>query len=347
MVDTMTPMERIMTTAAFKEPDRVPFLLLLTTHGALELGLSIEEYFSSGKNVAEGQILMQKKYGHDCYSPTFYSALETEAWGGTVLYSDNGPPQAGEPIIQKAEDILTIVPPKIDKSMPLHKSLEAIELLKNKSMGEIPIIGLVISPFSIPIIQMGFDKYIELIYDNTDFFKKLMQKNLDFSAKWANAQLESGADFICYFDPVASSQISPISLYEKWGLNLEKDFIKAVNGPVVTHLASGKAESIINLISETGSIGVGISTYDDIGIIKESCKEKLVIIGNLNGVEMRRWSEEEAESIVKEVILKGGKGGGFILSDNHGEIPFQVPENVLLAISRAVHTWGYYPLTEK
>jgi len=36
--------------------------------------------------------------------------------------------------------------------------------------------------------------------------------------------------------------------------------------------------------------------------------------------------------------------GGFILSDNHGEIPWQVPEEALLAVSEAVHTWGNYPL---
>lgn len=40
-----------------------------------------------------------------------------------------------------------------------------------------------------------------------------------------------------------------------------------------------------------------------------------------------------------------GNGGGFILSDNHGEIPWQVPDEVLMAISEAVHKWGRYPLT--
>jgi uroporphyrinogen decarboxylase len=33
-----------------------------------------------------------------------------------------------------------------------------------------------------------------------------------------------------------------------------------------------------------------------------------------------------------------------VLSDNHGEIPWQVPEEILLVIADAVHTWGRYPL---
>jgi uroporphyrinogen decarboxylase len=67
-------------------------------------------------------------------------------------------------------------------------------------------------------------------------------------------------------------------------------------------------------------------------------------MGNLNGIEMRRWSVEQAENHVKDLIAKAGAGGGFILSDNHGEIPFQVPDEVLMAISDSVHRWGKYPL---
>jgi uroporphyrinogen decarboxylase len=43
-------------------------------------------------------------------------------------------------------------------------------------------------------------------------------------------------------------------------------------------------------------------------------------------------------------VAEGGPGAGFILSDNHGEIPWQVPDETLLAISDAVHKWGKYPL---
>lgn len=37
-------------------------------------------------------------------------------------------------------------------------------------------------------------------------------------------------------------------------------------------------------------------------------------------------------------------GGGFIFSDDHGEPPWQVPEEILDAISDAVQGWGKYPL---
>jgi uroporphyrinogen decarboxylase len=83
----MTSMQRVLTTLGHKEPDRVPLFLLLTMHGAKELGLSIKDYFSRADYVAEGQLRLREKYGHDCLYSFFYARVEVEAWGGEVIYS--------------------------------------------------------------------------------------------------------------------------------------------------------------------------------------------------------------------------------------------------------------------
>jgi len=70
----------------------------------------------------------------------------------------------------------------------------------------------------------------------------------------------------------------------------------------------------------------------------------VTLLGNLNGIEMRHWTPEQAESAVKRAIAAAGRGGGFILADNHGEIPWQVPDEVLLSIRETVDRWGRYPL---
>ena len=59
---------------------------------------------------------------------------------------------------------------------------------------------------------------------------------------------------------------------------------------------------------------------------------------------MRRWSPEEAEAEVKRALAAAAPGGGFVLSDGHGEIPFQVPDATLHAIAGAARRWGRYPL---
>ena len=82
---SMSSLERVLTTLGHREPDRVPLFLLLTMHGAQELGLSIKSYFSRPEYVIEGQLRLRRKYRNDCLYAFFYSSVETEAWGGEVI----------------------------------------------------------------------------------------------------------------------------------------------------------------------------------------------------------------------------------------------------------------------
>ncbi len=339
-----TSLQRVFAAVSHQEPDRVPFFLLVTMHGARELGLSIKEYFSRPEYVVEGQLRMRSKYRHDSLYCFFYAALELEAWGGETMYFDDGPPNAGAPVVSRPADIGKIEPPSVGRSPCLSRVLEAVRLLKDRSGGDVPVIGVVMSPFSLPVMQMGFDKYIELIYEEPALFDRLMRINEEFCVSWANAQLEAGATAICYFDPVSSTTIVPREIYLKTGFEVATRTIARIKGPVAIHLASGRCLPIVDDLARTGAAIIGTSMLEDLATVKDSCKGRLCVMGNLNGIEMSRWTPGQAEAAVKEAIAKAGPGGGFILSDNHGEIPWQVPEEVLIAISEAVHKWGRYPL---
>jgi len=313
-------------------------------HGAKELGLSIREYFSRAENVVEGQLRMWTKYHHDCIYGFFYAPIEVEAWGGEVIYSDDGPPNSGRPFVRRAEDIKSLEMPKVKETACLVKVLKAIEMLKTKVGNDAPIIGVVMSPFSLPVMQMGFDKYIELMYEQPKLFDRLMKVNEEFCVEWANAQLEAGATAICYFDPVSSTTILPREIYLKTGFEVAKQTLARINGPTATHMASGRCLPIIDDIAQTGTAIVGTSVLEGLSKVKSACKGNLTVLGNLNGIEMRHWTPEQVESAVKDAIAKAGPGGGFILADNHGEIPWQVPEEVLMNISETARKWGQYPL---
>lgn len=347
MTQTMTSLQRVLTTLGHQEPDRVPFFLLVTMHGAKELGLSIQEYFSKAENVVEGQLRLRAKYRHDCIYSFFYAPVEVEAWGGEVIYAEDGPPNSGEPVIRRVEDIKSLEPPKIAETACLQKVLRATELLKVQVGADAPIIGVVMSPFSLPVMQMGFDKYIELMVGQPERFWQLMCVNQEFCVAWANAQLAAGATAICYFDPVSSATIVPRNTYLQTGFQVAKQTIARIKGPTATHLASGRGLPIVDDVAQTGTAVLGVSVLEDLAEMKAACQGKLTVLGNLNAIEMRHWTSAQAEAKVKEAIGKAGRGGGYILADNHGEIPFQVPDEVLLAVSDAVYKWGQYPLTVK
>ncbi|MDT8285451.1 MAG: uroporphyrinogen decarboxylase family protein, partial [Thermovirgaceae bacterium] len=200
-----------------------------------------------------------------------------------------------------------------------------------------------LSPFSAPVMQMGFEAYLNLLLDGyrARVFEKLMAVNEDFCVRWGNAQLEAGATAIVYFDPLASTDMVPLDLYEKTGFEIAKRIMSGICGPTATHLASARTGKAFDLIARTGTAAIGFSGQDDLNELKKMSTGRLALIGNLNGVAMRGWDSHKAESEVKKVLDICAPGGGFILSDSHGEIPWSVPEEVLYSISEAAISWKY------
>lgn len=344
MTICMNSLQRILTALGHQEPDRVPLLLLANLHGAKEVGLSIREYYSRPENVVEGQLRLRKKYRSDCVYTFFYAALEMEAWGSETIFIDDGPPNAGPPILSRPEDILRLEPPKVAASPGLQRALEATRAMKTQLGGEALILGVVMAPTSLPVMQLGFDHYIELLYNRRDLIDRLLSVNEEFCVEWANAQLSAGANAICYFDPVSSPTIVPPDLSHTFLSQIAHRTIARFQGPAAVHLASGRCLPILEDVTRTGTLAVGVSAMEDLAEVKAACRGRLALVGNLNAVEMRQWQPLQAETKVKEAIAKAGPGGGFLLSDNHGEIPWQVPDEVLLAIGDAVEKWGHYPL---
>lgn len=340
--DEMNPMERVLTTLDQREPDRVPYFLLLTTQGSKEFDVFIEKYFSDPEKVASAQISMQKRYGHDCYYSFYYASLEMEAWGGSSIFYTDASPNCGTPIINDLGDISSLESPDVYESASLQKVLTTTSILKETAGTDIPIIGVVMSPFALPSMQIGMEHYFDLIYEEPELFEELMKINQEFCVQWANSQLEAGATAICYFDPISSSTIIPPELYRKTGFKVAKSTLPRINGPTATHMASGRCLPIIKDIIETGTAIVCTSVLEDLAEVKKECDGKISVLGNLNGIEMRHWSSEETENKIKEAIGKAASGGGYILSDNHGEIPYSVPSSVLKDISHSVSKWGYY-----
>ncbi|WP_045226181.1 uroporphyrinogen decarboxylase family protein [Methyloterricola oryzae] len=341
----MNCMQRTLTALGQREPDRVPLFLLTAMQGARELGVSIQDYFSRADWVAEGQMRLHRKYGGDCLYAFYYASIETEAFGGDTVFIPDGPPNCGAPIIRRFEDIDALQVPELGQSPGLLRVLQTIDLLKAQAADTVPIVGVAISPFSLPVMQLGFDSYLELMHEQPDRFQRLMTINQAFTVQWANAQLKAGATAICYFDPVSSPTIVPRATYLKTGYPAARATLAGIHGPTATHLASGRALPILEDLIATGTAVVGVSALEDLAELKAAAAGRVSLLGNLNGIEMRRWTPAQAEMEVKRAIAGAGVGGGFLLSDNHGEIPWQVPDEILFAIAEAARSWGRYPLT--
>ncbi|NOW07670.1 uroporphyrinogen decarboxylase family protein [Clostridium beijerinckii] len=339
-----TSMERVLTTMSKHEPDKVPLFLMCTHYCAKFLEMPIKNYFSKPENVAKGQMILLKKFNNDCLNPFYSAAHEYAAFGSEVIFDEAGAPNAGEPIIKNFDDILKLQLPDVKNSKILRSCLETISILKKEVGMSVPIAGGVLSPFSLPILQMGFDKYIELIYEKPELLNHLIKINERFCTEWANMQLRAGATFISYIDSMSVSSVIPKSIYLKTGFPSAKRTIPTIKSDVAIATSSASSASILEEILEAGIKAILVSHSDDLAEIKKKVDQRATLLGNLNGIEMCRWTRSDAEYNVREAIRKAGAGGGFILCDSLGDIPYQVSEDILYEISESVNKWGRYPL---
>ncbi|MEI6725635.1 MAG: uroporphyrinogen decarboxylase family protein [Actinomycetes bacterium] len=343
MSAAMTSLDRVLTTLRHEEPDRVPLFLLLTMHGAREVGMELEAYFGDAHSIAEGQLRLREKYGHDCLVGAPNATADVEAWGGEVVYRADGPPNAGEPLIADVEAIRTMEPPRIAGNPVVARTVRVIEELAARSH-DVPIIGGVVAPFSLPIMQLGFETYLTLMSERPDLVKRLIAVNEEYCVAVANAQLAAGATAIGYADPMSSTTCVPPETYREVGSAVAARTFARIRGGVAINFASGRCAAIIDMVAATGAVAVQVGSDEDLAAVKAAARGRLAILGNLNGIQMRRWSPEVAETEVKRALAAAAPGGGFVLSDGHGEIPFQVPDETLHAIADAARRWGRYPI---
>src|SRR3989339_589442 len=106
-------MERLVAALQGKPSDRIPVFCNLLDQGAKELGISLEEYYTNGALVAEAQLQMRERYGHDNVWSLFYVGKEAELLGcKKIRYAKDGPPNVEDYVIKSYADIDKLIVPK-------------------------------------------------------------------------------------------------------------------------------------------------------------------------------------------------------------------------------------------
>lgn len=339
----MTSLERVLATMTHQKPDRVPVFPILLLHGAAELGMGLEQYFSQGANWAEGQLKLREKFGHDCVVGVPHVVQDITAFGAKVMYWEKGPPSPGGMVIHSWKDVDQLTVPDPYAVPELVETLKAIELLAKEVKGEVPIIGAAIAPFSLPSMLMGTERWMDLLlFEETAVRKQVMGRmlevTLEFCVAWSNAQLAAGADVIVLADGMASAAVLTRQQFIDFALPLVKEIVPRIKGHVV-HEGVGHLHPMLDLLVDTGILGVILSHLDDLAVCRQIVGDKLALIGNLNNIEMLRWSPEEMTRKCREAISANSSCTGFVLSAQGPEIPLGVSDETIRAMVQAPRDW--------
>lgn len=339
-----TSMQRLAAALDGKIIDHIPVFCNLLDQGAREMGMSIEQYFSSGEHVAEAQLRMLKKFGHDNVWSLFYVGKEAELFGcNKIRYAEDGPPNVEDFVIKSWDDIERLqVPDDIATHPAFAESAKCLEILKREVGGKTPICAYLTASMSLPSLLMSMEKWLELLMIGPhDVRDLLLEKCSDFFRKEIAAYRAAGADVLVYANPYGSTDIVPMKMFQELSLKwMKRDLEPGGVGGVVYYVGGARLNSVIDqVIRETG-IGVFYpSPMEDSAEAMRIINNRALCAGVINDIRLIDWTPDEVRAEVKRIV-QGGLGVGRKFFFGTVVMPYGIPEANIRAMIEAAKEFG-------
>ncbi|HLV44169.1 MAG TPA: uroporphyrinogen decarboxylase family protein [Aggregatilineales bacterium] len=197
-----------------------------------------------------------------------------------------------------------------------------IDLVKEKTGGEVSVHGEVFSPFTHFMELIGYENALMSLMIDPEKAHALLDRLTGAAVAWAVAQAERGVDAVLISSAFAGGPLLSPGMYREFVVPYERrvtDAVKAAGVPVYTHTC-GSIGDRLELMVETGT--EGIDTLDppplgntELADAKQRIGEQVFIKGNMNSVELLQFTD--AAQVVEHAtdrIQKGMPGSGYILS---------------------------------
>jgi uroporphyrinogen decarboxylase len=340
-----TGMERLIAAINGNESDRIPVFCNLLDQGAKELGMSLQEYYSNGENVAEAQLKMRKKYGYDNLWSLFYVGKEAEVLGcDKILYAVAGPPNVMNMVIKNYDDIHKFeVPSDISEHPAFQEELKCLRILSSEAKGKYPICAYVTASMTLPAILMGMENWMKLLLVGPfDLRDELLEKCSIFFRKQMTLYKNAEVDVFLYSNPFGSIDFISMKLLKDLSFKWMKRDLETVGVEGVVYYCGGaRMNPVINMVIER----LGISTYylsplESVEEGKKIIAGRALCAGVINDIKLIDWSKEEIRNEVKRIIDAGMSGGKFFFGTML--MPYKIPEKNIWAMLEAAYEYGSY-----
>ncbi len=335
--EEMKPIERVLTAAEQKEPDRVPTIPLIVNAAARVTGIMLSEYAKNGTKRAEAQLAAQEKYGHDGVTSGVDLCHEVEAMGCKIRFPEDNIPSVEEHVIKKHDDLskLSIPDPETDARMP--EMLGCLKKLRKEVGDRMPVIGVGVGPFTIASQLRGLERLLMDMRKRPDWVKKLTDFTTEVGIRYGTAQLKAGAHVLVTLEPSADALILSTKHFDEFVQPNLKKYSKAFAeaGGIWLPYMAGDTTPVLERFVEAGAPALGVDWFVDLVDAKRRVGDKLLLFGNIRPLLILYGTPEEVAKEAEECIRKAGKGGGFCLSSGCEVPPESPPENIKTIVDTA------------
>ncbi len=332
----MNAYQRLMGTLTGQPVDRVPVLAVLGAYGGKLTNTGLPTLYRDPAAWLAGQQAAQESFGFDLVmSPFDYSAI-AEAFGGTVTWFDDQPPNMKRPAVDNAQAALKLPLPDPARSGRLPAILASTRMLATQYKETVPIIGVVPGPAILPSLVIGLGPWMETILFDQPTARELLEHTGPFFVAWCNALLQAGADCLVVTEGMAAAEIAPRSLFAELALPHLRSTFAQVQGPKVMHQTGGSINHTLDLLPGlAGLAAVAIGSKDDLAQARTLAGPDLNLIGNLDNLSFSSLSADELYHKAMACLRSAAPAGHYILANAGADIALTTPPENLHALLAA------------
>ncbi|HPF69191.1 MAG TPA: uroporphyrinogen decarboxylase family protein [Candidatus Krumholzibacteria bacterium] len=339
----MNGMQRLLAAIDGTPADRIPIFCNLIDQGARELGLPPQAYFADGALVAEAQLRMRRRWGHDNLWSLFYVGKEAELLGcRRMVYADHGPPNVGEMVIRTLDDIDRLeVPASVADHPAFAEELKCIRLLREAEGGQTPICAYITATMTLPSLLMGMEKWLPLLlHGPAEPRDRLLAKCHELFVKEIAAYREAGADVLVYSNPFGSTDLVPMKFFLERSLPWIRRDVEAVGADgLVYYCGSARFNRVIDAVAaSTGIRAWYLSPLDDVAEGKAAIAGRGLCCGVINDIPMIDWTPAQVRAETRRLIEAGKPGGHFLFGTLL--MPLDIPDANIQAMMDAAVEYG-------
>ncbi|NOZ49606.1 MAG: MtaA/CmuA family methyltransferase [Chloroflexi bacterium] len=216
--------------------------------------------------------------------------------------------------------------------------LEAIARLRRRYDNEVAVISSTVGPFALAAKAFGFPHFFPWIITHPQYVHQIMDKMTDLAIRYANKQVEAGADAIVLGEATCSGDLISPHTYRDFILPYHKRLCAAIQGPTILHIC-GKSSNHLPYIAETGTTCYSFDEGVDMAQARKYLKGKVSLAGYVPTVEVLLDGSPE---LVYQASLECLSNGVDILAPGCS-LPQHTSMKNVAAMVQAAKDWGASP----
>jgi MtaA/CmuA family methyltransferase len=253
-------------------------------YAADEIGVSYADYVRDHRLLVRGQMALAEKFSLDVVSCCSDAWREAADCGAQLTFRDRQPPSGEHPVITSADELAKLTMPDPAGGGRMTDRLKAIELLTDAVKGQIPILGWVEGPIAAAVNLVTMSRFMIATKKQPAFVSELLDWTTELEIRFAQAQVQRGADMIGVGD-AAASLISP-KFYRDEIARREKRIVDAIHaaGATVRLHICGDIHGKFADMAATGADLIDVDAPQTIAEVRAVVGPDACLSGNMDPV---------------------------------------------------------------